>query len=160
MFAVIKHSPDQQIFHYRSLLLNIHWDEWTSEHLSTISDACAKLVKEWGQMCSIVIMRGDINVDLSSETRRVGAELTSKFEHYNRGQAIVVEADGFRASMVRSVITGINLVARSRAKQRVFKDPEEATYWLCTLDTQPAEIRDTHAQTWAEIDKLLREVRA
>ena len=44
--------------------------------------------------------------------------------------AVVMEGDGFRASIVRSVATGLALVARQPFPHRVFARTEDAAEWL------------------------------
>lgn len=157
MFTLVKDEPDQHIYQYGSLCLNIHWDLFHVVHLQSISDVCDMIVKQHNQLSSVVILRGEVNFDLSAETRRAAATMTTRFERYNLGQAVIIESDGFRASMARSVITAINLFARSRAPQRVFQDPREAMQWVCSLPKQPPEIRNGVAPLWTAFDRLLKE---
>jgi hypothetical protein len=157
MFTLIREEPDQFLYQYRSLLLNIHWDELHLAHLQSIARACEKVVDEHKQLTSIIVLRGAVNVDLSPEARKAGANLTMRFEKLSVGQAVVVEASGFMASMARSVITGINLIARATSPQRVFQDPREATTWLCGLPAQPPDIRTGLPKLWPAIEDLLRE---
>lgn len=158
MFETIKLTPEQHFYRYHSLLLNVHWGELRPAHFMAIGGACETLVREHGKLSSIVVMRGDYTIDLSSEMRQAGAHLTTKLEPFNLGQAMVIEADGFRFSMSRSVITAVNLLARSRAKQRVFKDPLEGLAWLCELDGQPAEVRDAAPRLASGLSRLLKEL--
>lgn len=157
MFTLVKDEPDQHLYRYRSLLLNIHWDELRLEHLNSIAAACESVIKECGSMTSIVVMRGGVNVDLSTEARRAIADMMPRFDRHNRAQAVVVEADGFMASLARSVITGINLVARNRANQKVFQSSEEATRWLLELPAQPTDLRGSFGTVWPHVERLLRE---
>jgi hypothetical protein len=158
MFTLFKQLPDQRLYRWRSLVLNVHWNEFRLEHFKAISESCAAVVGEHKQMSSIVVMRGEFSFNLTPEARRAGAALTKEWENYNTGQALIVEADGFKASLARSLITGVNLLARSKARQRVFKDPQEATQWVCELDGQTPEIRKAHPDLWAEIQRLLRDL--
>ena len=157
MFTLINEEPDQYLYRYRSLLLNVHWDELKLAHLTSITRACEQICGEHKQMTSIVMLRGAVNVDLSNEARLAGANLTNRFERFNTGQAVVVEASGFMASLARSVITGINLVARSKAPQRVFQDAKEATEWLCSIPGQPEWVRGADPRLWPEIQRILDE---
>jgi hypothetical protein len=157
MFTLIHEEPDQFLYQYRSLLVNIHWNELQLAHLQSITRACEKLTDEHKQMTSLIVLRGAVNVDLSNDARKAGANLTMRFEKLSVGQAVVVEASGFMASMARSVITGINLIARAKSPQRVFQDPREATEWLCGLPAQPPDLRTGLPKLWPAIEALLRE---
>jgi hypothetical protein len=158
MFTLVKQLTDQRLYRWKSLLLNIHWNEFRVEHFKAINDACALIVGEHQQMSSIVVMRGQFHFDLSPEARRAGAALTKEWEGFNTGQAIIIEADGFKASLARSLITGVNLLARSKAKQKVFKDPREATQWVCALDNQIADVRTAMQPTWSALDQMLADL--
>lgn len=155
MLTLFKQLTDQRLYRWRSLLVNVHWNEFKVEHFKVISDACAAIVGEHKQMSSIVVMRGEFTFNLSPEARRAAAAMTKEWENFNTGQALIVEADGFKASLARSLITGVNLLARSKARQRVFKDPHEATQWVCGIEDQPTELRTAGKQLWAEIERLL-----
>jgi hypothetical protein len=158
MFTLVKQLTDQRLYRWRSLLLNIHWNEFRLEHFRAINEACALIVGEHKQMSSIVVMRGQFHFDLTPEARRAGAALTKEWEGFNTGQAIVIEADGFKASLARSLITGVNLLARSKARQKVFKDPREATQWIGTLDNQTPELREAVPSAWVSFEKMLAEL--
>ena len=155
MFTLFKQLPDQRLYRWRSLLLNVHWNEFRVEHFKVLADACAAIVGEHKQMSSIVVMRGEFSFNLSPEARRAAAAMTKEWESFNTGQALIVEADGFKASLARSLITGVNLLARSKARQRVFKDPHEATQWVCGIEDQPEEIRRATKLVWNEFERML-----
>jgi hypothetical protein len=158
MFTLLKQITDQRLYRWRSLLLNIHWNEFRVEHFRAINEASAEIVGEHQQMSSIVVMRGQFHFDLSPEARRAAAALTKEWEGYNTGQAIIIEADGFKASLARSLITGVNLLARSKAKQKVFKDPREATQWVCALENQTPEVRTSLPRAWASLEQMLADL--
>jgi hypothetical protein len=46
--------------------------------------------------------------------------------------AVVMEGDGFRASAVRSVATGLSLVARQPFPHRVFRRVQDGAQWICS----------------------------
>jgi len=158
MFTLVKQLTDQRLYRWRSLLLNIHWNEFRLEHFKAINDACALIVGEHQQMSSIVVMRGQFHFDLTPEARRAGAALTKEWEGFNTGQAIIIEADGFKASLARSLITGVNLLARSKARQKVFKDPREASQWVCALENQTPELRDSLPRIWPALQQMLADL--
>ena len=160
LFRLVKQTRDMRLYRWQSLVVNFHWNEFQAEQFRDIGKICTEVVAEHGQMSSIIVMRGDISLNLDAETRREGAALTKEFETVNTGQALVMEADGFKASLARSLITGVNLLARSKARQRVFKDPKEAAEWVCTLADQPSDIRDGLPRVWAELQRLLSDLPA
>ncbi len=156
-FILVKDEPDQHLYRHDSFLLNIHWDELRLQHLISIANVCDQIIKDHGSLTSLILLRGAVNVDLSNETRKASAALTAKCNPYNTGQAVVVEANGFMASLARSVITGINLLARAKTSQRVFQDTREATAWLVSLPAQPAGVRDELDTLWPQIEKIMQQ---
>src|SRR5579859_7409443 len=155
MFTEMVKAPQQHLYRYRSFLLNVHWEGYELDHFRTLGRVCSQLVAEHKQMSSLVVMRGEFNFSLSPEARKAGASLTREFASSNTGQAIVIEAAGFRASLARSLITGVNLLSGSRSKQKVFQDLDEAVGWVCGQPGQPPELRDGGSKILAEIRKLL-----
>ena len=159
MFEPVLIRPDQHLYRYKSVVANFHWNEFRAEHLVNITAVCESTVKDFRNMSSVIIMRGDLNIDLSNDMRKAASNLVTKFDAFNLGQAIVIEADGFRASMARSVITGINLLARAKSRQRVFQSPKEGLSWLCGVDGQPADVRDQFATIWPSLEELVTTLR-
>ncbi len=155
MFTEMILAPDQHLYRYKSMLINVHWHGFELEHFKKIHAACAQIVREHKQMTSIVVMRGEFNFSLSADARKATAALVKEFEDTNKGQAILIEASGFRASLARSLLTGVNLVARSKAQQKVFQEAKPCVDWLCGLDTQPNDIKAQAAPIFAEFQKLL-----
>lgn len=51
--------------------------------------------------------------------------------------AVVMEGDGFRASAVRSVATGLSLVARQPFPHRVFRRVQDGGQWICSSFSEP-----------------------
>jgi hypothetical protein len=156
MFKLAKDDPDQHVYVYQSLLVNIHWDDMRVHNMTALSQVCDQVVKEHKTLTSLVFLRGAINVDLSNEMRKAAASLTERFNPYSTGQAMVIEANGFIASLARSVITGVNLVARQKTNQRVFQDPREAAEWLLGLPSQPPTLRGSFPKLWPHIQEIMR----
>jgi hypothetical protein len=158
MFEPFKVEPTQHFYVHHSLIIGVLWGSLKLENVLSISGVIEHVVQKRGSQTSIIVVRGDYGIDLSPELRRAFANLTTKYEKYNMGQALVMEEEGFRASMARSAITAVNLLARSRTKQRVFKDPHEAALWVCSLDVQPPEVRFAGRKLADALQKLLAEL--
>lgn len=158
MLEPFKIEKDQRFYLFHSLIVNVFWGDVRLETLLSISGVCEHVVRQHGSLSSIVVVRGEYGIDMSPELRRAGANLTSKFDKHQIAQALVFEDEGFRASMVRSTITAVNLLARSRARQRVFKDPREAALWICAHPQQPEVIRAAGGALAAELQRLLAEL--
>jgi hypothetical protein len=155
VFKLVKDDPDQHLYLYQSFLLNIHWNDMRVQNIAAIAQVCDQVIKEHRTLTSLVFLRGAINVDLSTEMRKAAASLTERFNPYSAGQAMVIEANGFMASLARSVITGVNLVARAKTNQRVFQNPREGAEWLLELPSQPPALRGSFPKLWPHIQEIM-----
>lgn len=155
MFEPYEEIEDCKLYRWRTMMLAVHWREFRKEHFELIGRACAAIEDEHGMMSSIVVLRGNFRLTLDYDARQAAADLTAQCEPFNIGQALVIEADGFKASIARSLLTGVNLIARSKAQQRTFKDPKEGIHWLCEIERQPDEVRAAAGDAWASIDGIL-----
>jgi hypothetical protein len=63
-------------------------------------------------------------------TRRRLAELAARTAGDIKRQAIVIRAEGFGASAVRSIVTAVFAMSRSDYDRRVFGDVNSACDWL------------------------------
>jgi hypothetical protein len=150
-----KLEQHQHFYLHGSLIVNVIWGDVRLETLLSIAGVCEHVVRQHGRLSSVVVVRGDYGIELSPELRRAGANLVTKFDKHQIGQALVLEDEGFRASMARSAITAVNLLARSRTRQRVFKDAHEATLWVCSDEQQPADIRSEARNIAGAVRQLL-----
>jgi len=58
------------------------------------------------------------------------------------GVAVVFEAPGFQATVVRSLVTAVNLASRASHPTKVFDELRAGTSWLCQLTPgEPAGAR-------------------
>jgi hypothetical protein len=158
VFEPFKISSNAHFYTFQSVLLNVHWGEMRLQTFLEISGVCESMVRMHNVYSSIIVVRGDYGVELSSEVRAAAAQLTLKYQKHTRAQALVLEADGFKSSIARSVITAVNLLARSDIKTRVFKDPVQAVQWLCALEEQPAAIHSAAPRLAEAIRKLLADL--
>lgn len=66
----------------------------------------------------------------SGEARRRMAQLLRDYESYLVATCIAMEGTGFRAAAVRSVLTGISILARAKCPHGVFPTVDAASAWL------------------------------
>ena len=133
---------DCSMFRWRSMLLTVHWHAFRIEHFQFIRGACDRIHADEGFMTSVVVTRGPFSFMLDGEGRQAGADLTAHCEAFNRGQAMIIDVGGFKGSLVRSMLAGVNLVARSKAPQKVLRQVGPAARWPCELEAQPDYVRD------------------
>lgn len=92
----------------------------------------------------------------SSEARAALAESLESGAGYVRASALVFEGEGFQASMVRAVATGLALLARTDFPHQVFADVASASDWL---ERRTRAVGAPRYQA-AELQAALRELRS
>lgn len=99
------------------------------DDLGQIAAAQRRAVAQHRHCASISIIRAWLSVGVSPEIRAAAAEHLQALVDVNLGSAMVVEAGGARAIFFRSVVTSVNLLARTRTPQKVFTTIDEAVGW-------------------------------
>jgi hypothetical protein len=151
MFEIVgKVDGGARVLRCASLVVSVHPRASTVEDLRFIHGACQRIAAEHTQMCSLTLLL-QAGMGLDGPTRDAAKALASDFRDVSIGQAIVYGGEGLQASLVRSVLTGVNLLARARAPQRVFTRANEAVRWLSGLPQQVPELRDAE-RVWAALE--------
>lgn len=78
----------------------------------------------------LTVVQADCELSTPPEVRKGLAELLSTYKDNLAGAAIAFEGEGFRMTMVRSIITAINMMTRTRFPNSVFSNTTEAIDWL------------------------------
>lgn len=78
----------------------------------------------------LTIIEKDTDVHTPAEVREGLSQLLTTFGPWLRGAAIAYEATGFKATIIRSAITAINIASRARFPNRVFQHTQAALDWL------------------------------
>jgi hypothetical protein len=78
----------------------------------------------------LTIIENGADVSTSPAARNAMSKALSDNDRWLRAAAIAYEADGFKATIVRSVVTAINIISGARFPNRVFRDNREALGWL------------------------------
>jgi hypothetical protein len=78
----------------------------------------------------LTILERDTDIRPSAAARQAVAQVLTDYGADIAGAAIAYEADGFKATIVRSVITAINLASSTRFPNRVFAGSDQAIDWL------------------------------
>lgn len=100
--------------------------------LRQISEAQQRAIAQLGHCASVTIVRARPTLGVSAEIRAAAANNLREIAHLNRGTAMVVEAGGARAIFFRSIVTSVNLLARTSTPQKVFTTIDEAIDWVLT----------------------------
>lgn len=108
-----------------------------AQHVEAFTALAAQLTQTYA-LCSNVslVLR---NADLPGDEARVALErLTSEYARSIHSVALVIDGSGFRASIIRSFLTGLHLLRGNGYRCKTFAKPTEANPWLL-----PAHNADT-----------------
>jgi hypothetical protein len=100
--------------------------------LRQIAAAQRRVIAQHGHCAAVTIIRARPTMGVSSEIRAAAAQNLREIVDVNRGTAMVVEAGGARAIFFRSIITSVNLLARTTTPQKVFTTIPDAIGWVLT----------------------------
>lgn len=116
-----------------------HWTrDLAAKPLSELADVQWTLAERFGGITTLTVLGDAPSLRPPDDLRKLGAELTERFKPYARGAAMVLQAEGLRTALVRSVLTGISLAARSKMPTRIFPTVGDAVTWLAAQDDLPA----------------------
>lgn len=93
----------------------------------------------------LTIIESKADIRAPAAARQAVAQILRDYGGDIRAAAIVYEADGFKATIVRSAITAINLASRSRFPNRVFSNTRQALDWLVDELKDPTLLAQLHA---------------
>lgn|GEM_PF-2229518 len=78
----------------------------------------------------------------SAEVRARSAELLKRVDPFLRANAMIFDVRGMTGAIIRTFVSGIFLLNRSRVESKVFEDPADGLAWLRDLDPPVPELVD------------------
>jgi hypothetical protein len=131
--TVYSREPGYVVATVGRCLIHITVERTTATTVGTIRRALADLSDRhttFGFLCVLepscqLIMEPDIRESVNAFARRYSERFS--------GAAIVYEVPGFQATVVRSIVTAVNLASRATHPTKVFDDLRSATGWLARL---------------------------
>lgn len=106
--------------------------------------------KSKGQL-SMVMVASAVASKIEDDVKKKAAEVTKALEKYSVGTALIIPGNSLTSMMVRTVVTGINMVTRSASPTKCYATVQEGLSWLQSLPKQDAA---TKLITAAEIEAL------
>jgi hypothetical protein len=78
----------------------------------------------------LTVVQADCALGTSEEIRKALADLLGTYKSNLAGAAVAFEAQGFQMTVLRSVITAVNIATRARFPNAVFAHTGDAVAWL------------------------------
>jgi hypothetical protein len=92
-------------------------------HLEKFAASCARPIG------MLVVVDPHAPMPDQATRERMAADL-KRHDTFTRQIALVYQGDGFRAAVLRSIVSGMNLLSKQRAKTGVFAEVSVAAAWL------------------------------
>lgn len=166
---IYKASGLELVIHYAvpgcviAHLGNMTFCAWNSapqvEHVEAFMEMAKNLSAIYPHNSNVsLIMRGG---ELPGSEARVALEaLTSQFADKIHSVALVIDGDGFWASMVRSFCTGLHLLRGHGYRCKAFATPSEATPWLMPPHNADTGVSLSAREVEAACEAIYRRMRA
>ncbi len=106
--------------------------EVTVEGARAIANVFAELKKDRSAsgFGFLTVLEAGVDIRPSPEARQAVAQVLTDYGSDIRAAAVAYEASGFKATIVRSAITAINIASSTRFPNRVFSGTPRAIDWL------------------------------
>lgn len=152
-FRLIFEEPDFSIGTVENCLVWSFRTAVTLDRIQRAKPAHIELKKAYPKFAVMTIVGEKISLTMPQDARDLSTAITKEFQPYYCGICEVIEGKGFGASVARSVVAGIRLIARSSAPARVFSDVGTASVWLGAL-MNPSEPERTGRKLAAAADRI------
>jgi hypothetical protein len=134
-----------------SAVLVHYTDAPTEEDVRALAVAYGKVVAANGQLSLLVVIDAP-EPKVGPGVREQLGEVLKRLDKDMRGVATVIRTPGLKGTMVRTFLTGLNMITRTRSPTKVFSSVDEGAAWLSPVSGQPnavAELLADFAQAGA-----------
>jgi hypothetical protein len=114
-------------------LIHVNQERMTSTTISLIRRALADLADRYDTFGYLSVLEAKCSLTMAPDLRESVDAYVRRYSTRFTGAAIVFEAPGFQATVVRSVVTAINLASRASHPTKVFDDLRTGCSWLGRL---------------------------
>ena len=102
--------------------------ELTAAHVAALQRGYTQMRQRATRFASITVVVPGGRPGITPEARSAIQGLAREFEGLDVGAALVMTETGMKAALIRSILAGISLMARTPT--RVFSDVDEAAGWI------------------------------
>lgn len=132
----------------------VHAQTATMAIVAAMGRAYAKAATRFEKIAHLCVVEAGAPLLPGGEARSNLGALIQRFDSRLAAAAIVYEEEGFRATAVRSIVTGLCMAARTTHPTRVFSDLDAGCQWTSSLLPQAHQL--TAEQLLAAVHELRR----
>ncbi|HTU56878.1 MAG TPA: hypothetical protein VMF89_00565 [Polyangiales bacterium] len=112
---------------------NVTFSAWnttpTAEHVAAFTALAKQLIEVYPKSSNVTLVMRETELP-GTDARVALEELTAQYAPYIHSVALVIDGDGFWASMIRSFLTGLHLLRGHGYGCKAFPNTAEANPWL------------------------------
>ncbi|MBM4782523.1 MAG: hypothetical protein GQE15_33020 [Archangiaceae bacterium] len=143
-------SPGIRLFSSGPLLVVEYVTAGTVESLDETSRHQHELISQHGKISILQMVTGAVG-KVDDAVKKKAADMTKSLEGKVFGSAIVIPGTSLSTAMLRTVVTGINMLSKSSTPQKCYGTIEDALAWLKSLPGQPASFLTLSAKDVAAL---------
>lgn len=152
---VVESTPDHAIAVWQNVLLYIWRRAATAAAAGKMQETIARMRRAEPGAAGVLLGVVEAGVPPpDAEAKAVLAETLKSGNGYLRASALVFEGQGFSASMVRAVATGLALLARTSFPHHVFADVTAGAAWLARHQPDAPALRFGASELAAALGEL------
>ncbi|WP_437562178.1 hypothetical protein [Sorangium sp. So ce542] len=150
---LIANRPDYVVATWRQIFCAIWRRETTADAVRRVHHACVEFAKQYPRGIGLLtVVEGEASLPPAG-ARKALASFLAQASSVIRCSAVVFEGSGFRAAAVRSVVTGLSLLARQRFPHKVC-DIAEAGRMFAEILPAATGVGVSEAALRASLDEL------
>jgi len=115
---------------HRNVYITAWWGETTAARLRRVGEIQNELARKWPKGFVALALIRSVNANLPADVRAEAEKLSKEPAPNLKAIAQVIYGEGFAAAAIRSVATGMVLIARHPRPTKIFGTLESAATWL------------------------------
>ena len=143
--TILHDEPGLVIASWEHVVIGVWWHDTTAQDLMRLADEYRRVAEGQSYLSSLTVLRVKARLNIDESVRKQGSVIATEFAHVLDGSAVIVEAKGLAATIIRSVLTSIALLSRSSNPVKPFSKIADGCEWLmglkgaAQLDSKSAE---------------------
>ncbi len=145
--SVVASAPGFKTCTVADNVVTIVSDVFTLALFDSMTAACEDRRERLGRFGWLGIVEPQTNLTLPDDVRAAWVELVARYSNCFTGAVLVYEEVGFSATVIRSVLTAVNMASRASHPNRVFSSLYEGVRWLsgCSEQAQPPTFTELYS---------------
>jgi hypothetical protein len=128
--TICRANPDYVVGYARGVAIAFWRFNTTAEYVAELEATAVRAQKAFGARIGLIQVVAGSAITPDGRARGALAQMLRSLNGSVSHSAIVHEAEGFRAAMIRSIVTGVAALSNPGFPHRVFAEVPEAAGWM------------------------------